>query len=242
MGLWSDCVDGGASRRQTGDGVRRVPPIYGSTICPRHHGCSGISTGLDIAIDDYEKHFAEHQVPHSTALHSLLQGRPYLVGSLARINLNQDQLPSVVRDALHDTGMRFPSVNLFHYIVARAAKIYFALLEALRILEKYAEPAASFAEGILCHGSGVGCIEAPRGMLWHRYETDDDGIIPAARIVPPTSQNQARIEQNLRHSLETFGLHRADNELRHFGETVICNYDPCISCATHFLKLTVRRP
>ena len=175
---------------------------------------------------------------HSTALHSLLHGEPYLVGPLVRLNLNQDLLPAPVRDALRATRIRFPSANLFHSIVARAAEIYFALWEALRIFDQYAVPAAPFAN---IAGRGFGCTEAPRGLLWHRYQTDDAGIIKAARIVPPTSQNQARIEQDLRLSLETFGLDRSDAELRLHGETVIRNYDPCISCATHFLKLTVRR-
>jgi len=90
-------------------------------------------------------------------------------------------------------------------------------------------------------GTGAAATEAPRGLLWHRYETDDRGRILHARIVPPTSQNQARIEQDLKASLEAFGLQRPENELRRRGEAVIRNYDPCISCATHFLRLTLDR-
>jgi coenzyme F420-reducing hydrogenase alpha subunit len=209
---------------------------------PMNEGRIVSDRGLDIAVDEVEAHFIEHQVPHSTALHSLLHGEPYLVGPLARLNLTRDLLPAAVRDALHATRIQFPSANLFHSIVARAAEIYYALWEALRILEQYAVPAAPFANIAARSGVGFGCTEAPRGLLWHRYQTDDAGIITAARIVPPTSQNQARIEQDLRLSLEAFGLDRSDAELRLHGETVIRNYDPCISCATHFLKLTVRRP
>ncbi|MGA8033510.1 MAG: nickel-dependent hydrogenase large subunit, partial [Casimicrobiaceae bacterium] len=90
-------------------------------------------------------------------------------------------------------------------------------------------------------GVAYGCTEAPRGLLWHRYEMDADGRVVNARIVPPTSQNQARIEQDLRASLEAFGLDRPDDDLRRHGEMVIRNYDPCISCATHFLRLKVDR-
>jgi sulfhydrogenase subunit alpha len=208
---------------------------------PMNEGRIVSDQGLDIAVEDYETHFAEHQVAHSTALHSLLQGQPYLVGPLARANLNHDLLPRPVSDALHATGLRFPSANLFHSIVARAAEVYCALLESLRLLEQYAVPLAPFTETVPQPGIGVACTEAPRGMLWHRYETDGQGSIRQARIVPPTSQNQARIEQDLRQALERFGLHRRDDELRQLGETVIRNYDPCISCATHFLKLAVRR-
>jgi coenzyme F420-reducing hydrogenase alpha subunit len=90
-------------------------------------------------------------------------------------------------------------------------------------------------------GVGYGATEAPRGLLWHRYEVDDQGLIKSARIVPPTSQNQARIEVDLHRSLISFGLQQPDDALRLRAETVIRNYDPCISCATHFLKIDVKR-
>ncbi|WP_020653150.1 Ni/Fe hydrogenase subunit alpha [Massilia niastensis] len=208
---------------------------------PMNEGRIMSDQGLDIGAGEFEDCFAEHQVPHSTALHSLLLGQPYLVGPLARINLNHDLLPQPVRDALQATGVRFPSANPFHGIVARAAEIHCALVDALRLLEQYTVPAAPFVEAVARCGIGTACTEAPRGLLWHRYETDSEGIIRNARIVPPTSQNQARIEQDLRQALEEFGLDREDDELRRLGETVIRNYDPCISCATHFLRLAVRR-
>lgn len=208
---------------------------------PMNEGRIVSDQGLDIAQEEYEAHFTEHQVAHSTALHSLLDGQPYLVGPLARANLNHDLLPQPVREALHAAGVHFPSANLFHSIVARAAEIHCALLEALRLLEQYTVPPSPFVEAPPRPGTGAACTEAPRGLLWHRYATDGDGSIVQARIVPPTSQNQARIEQDLRQALEGFGLDRRDDELRHLGETVIRNYDPCISCATHFLKLAVRR-
>ena len=208
---------------------------------PMNEGRIVSDRGLDIAADEFEAHFAEHQAPHSTALHSLLHGQPYLVGPLARVNLNQDLLPPPVRAALAAADIGFPSANLFHSVVARAAEVYCALLEALRLLETYAAPPVPFVDGPGCAGVGVACTEAPRGILWHRYQTGAGGVIEAARIVPPTSQNQARIEEDLRQALEEFGLERGEDELRHLGETVIRNYDPCISCATHFLTLAVRR-
>lgn len=208
---------------------------------PLNEGRIVSDQGLDIGIDEYDRFFAESQVPHSTALHSLLHGHPYLVGPLARINLNQDRLPPSVANALRATGIRFPSHNPYHSVVARAAEVYYALWEALRILDGYALPDKPFVEVMPRAGVGFGCTEAPRGLLWHRYETNADGSIRTARIVPPTSQNQARIEDDLRLSLEAFGLERGDDELRRRGEQVVRNYDPCISCSTHFLKLDVRR-
>jgi len=197
--------------------------------------------GHDIAIEQFEDYFTEFQVPHSTALHCHLEGEPYLVGPLARINLNYDLLHDEVRDALESTAIAFPSDNPYHNIVARAAEIYYALLEAIRLLEDYQQPASASVEITAVAGTACGCTEAPRGLLWHRYEIDDSGIITAARLVPPTSQNQARIEADLHASLNALGLDNDETRLRQHAEQVIRNYDPCISCATHFLDLTVTR-
>ena len=208
---------------------------------PMNEGRIVSSAGLDIPIAEYEHHFREFQVPHSTALHSLLHDQPYLVGPLARLNLNLDRLPEQVNRALRATGISFPSSNMFHSIVARAIEVYCALSEAVRLLEGYEHPSTPYVPIVLRAGVGYGCTEAPRGILWHRYETDEQGLITSARIVPPTSQNQARIEEDLRRSLDAFGLANSDEDLRRRAETVIRNYDPCISCATHFLKLAVSR-
>jgi len=206
------------------------------------------SDGLDIGIDDYLRFIAEFQVPHSTALHAGLHpqgvgngpGRPYLLGPLARLNLNHDRLPAPVRDALAASGLMLPSRNMYHSIVARALEILLALHEAKRLLGGYVpdDPA------VVVHpqaGTAAGCTEAPRGLLWHRYRFDAQGLVQEATIMPPTSQNQARIEEDLLTSLQRFGLHHDDEVLRRRCETVIRNYDPCISCATHFLTLTVER-
>lgn len=199
------------------------------------------SAGHDLALEEFDSHFRESHVAHSTALHAHLDGKPYLVGPLARINLNLDQLPAELRTLLDATGIRFPSRNMFHSIVARAAEIWLAIVEAERLLGEYAVPETPAVASTPRAGIGFGCSEAPRGILWHRYATDARGHVTEARIVPPTSQNQARIEEDLRTSLTRFGLHRPDAELRLHGETVIRNYDPCISCATHFLRLKVDR-
>ncbi|MBI2779822.1 MAG: Ni/Fe hydrogenase subunit alpha [Gammaproteobacteria bacterium] len=209
---------------------------------PMNEGHIVSSAGLEIPVAEYEHHFREFQVPHSTALHSLLHDQPYLVGPLARLNLNLDRLPEQVTRALQATGISFPSSNMFHSIVARAVEVYCALSEAVRLLEVYEYPFSPYVSVVPRAGVGFGCTEAPRGILWHRYETDEQGLITSARIVPPTSQNQARIEEDLRQSLDAFGLANSDEDLRRRAETVIRNYDPCISCATHFLKLTVNRP
>jgi sulfhydrogenase subunit alpha len=195
--------------------------------------------GLRIPLEAFEEHFDEHQVAHSTALHALHQGAPYLVGPLARLNLNLDRLHPRVAEVVEHTGIRFPSHNTYHSIVARAAEILQAMLEALDILEDYAPERPAQVNISPRSGIGRGASEAPRGLLWHRYDLNDAGQVELARIVPPTSQNQARIEEDLRLSLTRSGLDRGEEALRRLGEQVIRNYDPCISCATHFLRLSL---
>jgi coenzyme F420-reducing hydrogenase alpha subunit len=208
---------------------------------PMNEGRIISSAGLDIAIDEYQRHFTETHMPHSTALYSHLHGKPYLVGPLARMSLNYSQLPNSVRDVIEASQVRFPSQNMFHSMIARAAEIYFALLEAIQLLQNYQVPRTPAMTVTPRSGIAIGCTEAPRGILWHRYEINNDGDVLNATIVPPTSQNQARIEEDLRFSLAQYGLNKTDDELRLRGEMVIRNYDPCISCATHFLKMKVQR-
>lgn len=199
------------------------------------------STGLDLARQDYDSHFRESHIAHSTALYSHLDGQPYLVGPLARLNLNHAQLPDSTRALLQVSGLQLPSRNMFHSLLARALEIHVALVDALRLLSAPPEFSAAYQPVEACAGVGYGATEAPRGLLWHRYETAADGSIRNARIVPPTSQNQARMEEDLKQSLEAFGLDQPEDAIRLRGETVIRNYDPCISCATHFLRLGIER-
>ncbi len=204
-------------------------------------GDIGASDGLHIGVEAFDAHFVERHEPHSTALFSTYRRQPYLVGPLARLNLNHAQLPEAIRIVLAGVGFALPSRNLFHSLTARAVEIWLALHEALRLLDDYRVPDSPWVPVTPRAGVATGGTEAPRGLLWHRYEMDGDGRVVNARIVPPTSQNQGRIEEDLRLSLLQFGLDRPDDALRLHCEKVIRNYDPCISCATHFLRMSVDR-
>ncbi|CAM4207717.1 nickel-dependent hydrogenase large subunit [Vreelandella rituensis] len=208
---------------------------------PILNGKIASNRGQSFAVSDFEKHIVEHQVAESTALFSLFNDQPYLVGPLARLNLNLDTLPESVRTLAVKTGIDWPSGNMFHSMAARAIEICYGITDAIRILEDYGEPDTASVPVKPPAGVGYGATEAPRGLLWHRYELDEDGLIRNARIVPPTSQNQARIERDLQHSLMAFGLDKPDKELQLHCEQVIRNFDPCISCATHFLRLSTER-
>jgi coenzyme F420-reducing hydrogenase alpha subunit len=199
------------------------------------------TSGLDLAPSQYDEHVAEQHVAHSTALHSRLRdGTPYLVGPLARYALNRDRLSPAAREAADAAGLGPVCRNPFRSIVVRAVEILYALDEALRLIERYEPPDPPAVEAPPRAGVGFGWTEAPRGLLWHRYEIDGDGKILDARIVPPTSQNQARIEQSL-HGFVEHHLHLSDDELHLRCEQAVRAYDPCISCATHFLRLEIDR-
>ncbi len=198
--------------------------------------------GLDIAPAEFGEHFVEEQVAHSTALHARRIGsdRSYLVGPLARYALNFDQLPKSARDAAIAAGLPRVVRNPYQSIVVRAVELLAAYDEALRLLDVYVEPERPFVDVVPTAGEGHGVSEAPRGLLYHRYVVGDDGLITAADIVPPTSQNQRAIEEDLADFVEAH-INLDDDGLRHRCEQAIRNYDPCISCATHFLDLHVDR-
>jgi sulfhydrogenase subunit alpha len=197
--------------------------------------------GLDLEPAGYERHFTEHQVPHSTALHSRIRdGGHYLTGPLARFALNREQLSPIAREAADASGLGPVCRNPFRSIVVRSVEILYALDEALRIIDSYEPPDPPAVEVEPRAGVGFGWTEAPRGVLWHRYEIDAEGTILDAKIVPPTSQNQGRIEDSLRGFVQRHAA-LPDEELKLRCEQAIRNYDPCISCATHFLKLDVDR-
>jgi coenzyme F420-reducing hydrogenase alpha subunit len=205
---------------------------------PFNEGQVAASSGLQLSVNEFEEHFTEHQVSYSTALHCTLQGSPYLVGPLARVNLNQERLTQSAKQVLADCGVGLPLRNPFHGIIARSVEILYALEESLRLIERYESPPVPAAPVVVRPGTGMACTEAPRGILYHRYAVDRDGIIREAKIVPPTSQNQSRIEQDLRLFMPRL-LRLPDQEAALACERVIRCYDPCISCATHLLKLEI---
>ena len=195
------------------------------------------SRGLDISVGEFEDTFAEEQVAHSNALHAHMRnGAHYNVGPLARYNLNADRLGPCARDAAREAGLGPVCTNPFRSIVVRAVELVFACEEALRILHDYRDATPACVPVVPREGRGRACTEAPRGLLFHRYDLDRDGTIRDARIVPPTSQNLATIEDDLRGFAQA-NLTLPHERLQWQCEQVVRNHDPCISCATHFVRI-----
>ena len=206
---------------------------------PYNEGRIVSNRGLDIDVSEFETHSVEEHVAHSTAMHSRLVDRGwYHAGPLARYANNYDLLTSDAQSLAQEVGLGPVVTNPFQSIVVRGLETFYAIDEALRIIDSYTPPEAPAVDVPARAGVGWAATEAPRGLLYHRYEIDAEGIILAAQIIPPTAQNQPTIESDLRQFV-TNNLHLDHDELQMRCEQTIRNYDPCISCSTHFLKLTI---
>jgi coenzyme F420-reducing hydrogenase alpha subunit len=199
------------------------------------------SDGKTLSEEAFEGDYLEQQVPHSNALHSRTrQGQTYMVGPLARLNINFDQLGPAAREAAREIGLRPPLRNPYKAMLARALEMVEAFDRAIRLVEDY-RPRGPIRLALPARpGEGAAATEAPRGLLYHRYRVDERGLIQEARIVPPTAQNLARIEADLWElapRVVDLPLPQATLACEH----LIRAYDPCISCATHFLKLRIHR-
>src|SRR5574341_418713 len=202
------------------------------TEYPFNEGRLVSTGGLDIAVRDYENEFAEEHVAHSNALHSVLKKRgAYLVGPLARYNLNFDRLPPAAQDEARSAGLPPVCRNPFQSIIVRSVEILYACEEALRLIAGYEMPDRPAVDVRPVAGTGYGCTEAPRGILYHSYRVDERGLIQNAKIVPPTSQNQRSMEEDLWRFVPP-RLDLPQETLTQQCEQAIRNYDPCISFAT----------
>lgn len=209
---------------------------------PMNEGKIASTQYPSIDVRDYDSHFVEQQVSHSTALHSVRRdsNSPYFLGPLSRINLNHQQLSPAAKALVEEICPTIPLQNRFHAIIARSLEVVHAFEEAISIIENYSALPRPYIEYEYCDGYGVAATEAPRGMIYHSYEVTGDGEIGASNIVPPTSQNQRQIEQDLRGYLPDL-LASEESTIASECEKLIRSYDPCISCATHFLRLNLER-
>jgi coenzyme F420-reducing hydrogenase alpha subunit len=193
--------------------------------------------GLDIDVSEFGAHIAEEQVPYSTALQARMRARgAYLVGPLARFAHNADRLSPRAQRAAERCRLDPSCRNPFRMLLVRGVEVVHALEEALRIVTEYVPPPLACVALVPRAGTGHAATEAPRGLLYHRYVLAADGAIEEAQIVPPTSQNQRSIELDLLDMGELLASLPLEAATRR-AEHAVRNYDPCISCSTHFLTL-----
>ncbi len=208
---------------------------------PMNEGRIVSSQGLALEASEFDMAFEEEQVPHSTAMHSRIRGRgSYMVGPLARVMLNADRLSPTAAAAFEALRERFATPDPAASVFARGIEVLQAIDEAIHVIDAFEPPPAPAADWSPRAGSASWVTEAPRGILYMAVKTDAVGHVLQMRIVPPTAQNQARIEDDLR-ALAPGIVNLPDSEARRACEAAIRDYDPCISCATHFLKLDIER-
>jgi coenzyme F420-reducing hydrogenase alpha subunit len=221
-------------------------PLYVAIKHPIEYGLNEgriVSTdGIDVPLWGWREAFAEQQHEGSNALHArTTDGRTYMLGPSARVTLNADQLHPLAAEALKTSGLaKQIARNPYWSIAARAVELIHASASALDIVNSYEEPTRPFTPWTARGGETGWGSEAPRGICWHHYDLDDNGKITAAQIVAPTGQNQGMIEQDLAEFAPgVLSLPHAEATVR--LEQLIRSYDPCISCATHFLTLEIER-
>ncbi len=215
--------------------------LRGDDEYPVNRGRLVSSRGLNLEPKDYRSSIREHQVEHSSALHSTVAGRgSFLVGPLARLNLNLDNLGDAARKAMRRGGVDFPSKNPFHGAMARAIEVVQAIDDCIGLIDSIDFRGEEDTSHSIARGQGYAITEAPRGTLYHAYKVDRDGVVEFADIVTPTAHNVNNMEEDLRRFVPTV-LDLPQDELTLKCEMIIRNYDPCISCSAHFLKLRVKR-
>jgi coenzyme F420-reducing hydrogenase alpha subunit len=192
-----------------------------------------------LPVAEYESKYIEEHVRHSNALHShTVDGNTYIVGPLARLNLNHEQLLPTTKKVLAESGIQLPLKNPYKSLIARAIELVQAYEEAIQLIKAYHPSGSSHIEFKVKAGEGAGATEAPRGLLYHQYQIDGNGLVQFAKITPPTAQNLPRIEADL-FELAPKIINLPEAEATLTAEHLVRSYDPCISCATHFLKLKV---
>ncbi len=195
------------------------------------------SGGICIPEEEYFQYLDKTVLPYSQAVGYKFEGESYMVGSLARINLNKRALHKNTKKDGQAYLKLFPSDNIFHNNLAQGIEILHSIDQSLEIIEniglkpeepKKVKPKAS---------EGVGVIEAPRGTLFYKLKINKKGVIQDGTIVVPTQQNQINIEQDIKNFVEKNINNRTKKQITYEIEKLIRAYDPCISCATHFLKV-----
>lgn len=213
--------------------------IYDDSQYAVNEGRLVSNMGLNIKPEDYRKYIKEEHVPPSNALHSHVEGRgSFMVGPLPRLNIKFEKMFPDAKAIAKEVGFKVPNYNPFSSITARAIELVHSIDESIAIIERndFCEEDRSF---LVKAGEGCSITEAPRGILYHKYAVNSQGIIEEADIVTPTAHNVANMERDLYKFIPSI-LELPDDEITLKCETAIRNYDPCFSCSAHFLKVNIK--
>ena len=204
------------------------------------HGTLTTSDHTQMSPEEFEKNLTPLTIPYSQATGYLLGDHVHFVGALARINLNQDHLHANTKRDAAAALSHFPSTNVFHNNVAQAIEMLHAVDMSLDLISHYEALAESPVAFTPTEATGIGIIEAPRGTLYHRVEISPEGKVKKSKVIVPTGQNQIGIEHAIRDYVASH-VDQTREALSFEIQKIIRAYDPCMSCATHFLTVKMTR-
>ncbi|MEM5812993.1 MAG: Ni/Fe hydrogenase subunit alpha [Candidatus Aenigmatarchaeota archaeon] len=194
------------------------------------------SDGSIIKEEDYWDYLNRIIIPYSQATGFQFKGREYMVGALARMNLNKDAIHKDTKKEVAKYLSRFPSNNVFHNNLAQAIEILHSIDHSIELLETTEFKKEEKPEIKIKSSEGVGVLEAPRGTLYYMLSINDEGKINYGNIVIPTAQNQIIMERDIKDIVSKM-INKSKHEIIHEIEKLIRAYDPCMSCASHFLRV-----
>ena len=187
-----------------------------------------------IPLSDYLKVTNEFCVPHSTAKYTRHKRDSYMVGALSRFNLNHDQLLPSAKRVAKELGLTAPCHNPFMITAAQLVESFYAVEDSISLIDRILSKGLKEEENRVGvrSGRGVGAVEAPRGILFHDYTYDENGLLTKANCVIPTNQNHNNIQKDME-ALVPLILNQSEDKIRHTLEMLVRAYDPCVSCSTH---------
>mgnify|MGYP005834604545 CR=1 FL=1 len=192
----------------------------------------------DTAIPDYKQQVRETVVPHSHAKHVNSATGPYMVGALARFNINYDQLRPESKEVAAALGLQPVCYNPYMNTIAQVVECVECTLDGVEFIDRLVDGGLHDEDMTVevKAGRGVGAADVPRGTLFHEYAVDDEGTIVDCNLIIPTGQNLSNIEQDM-HALVPQIMDKSEDDIALHLEMLVRAYDPCISCATHLLKV-----
>ncbi len=187
---------------------------------------------------DYRNHLEHVVIPHSQASGYVYNGDSYLVGALARMNVAKEKLHPRTKESIPNTLALFPSTDVFHNNLAQAIEILHSIDESLELLRTHTFAPEPLIKKPAREAVGIGVVEAPRGTLYHKVVLNTDGTVKEGEVIVPTGQNQINIEQDIGRLVEGLLAQGMSQDAMPLEiEKLIRAYDPCMSCASHFLKV-----
>jgi coenzyme F420-reducing hydrogenase alpha subunit len=205
-------------------------PLYDGKICT--------TDGIEFDPKNYKKYLTEYMKKYSTAVNIKFNDECLIVGSLARLNLNYKNLSDDAKELLNSSRIKLPSYSPYLNNLAQAIELVHFIDEGIKITENLLSFNLKKEQIKIKPNVGVGitAIEAPRGVLYHHYKLDKNGVIQYANIITPTEQNLDSIENDIKKIFPTIS-HLPREKITLELEKLIRAYDPCISCPTHFLEV-----